>query len=88
MRMEAVERYQRDPVFHQMVDMMRAMLENSPEITPTELREAVMMAASTHEMTHVKPILLSREEYERYIDMKEAYGTKPKVWLSDIEREL
>ncbi len=45
--MTAKERYREDPVFHAIVDMLRRELRRS-EFTPTELREAVILAASDH----------------------------------------
>lgn len=62
MRIPVHERYREDPQFHMLVDMLRSWIIQNPEITPTELREAVMLAASIHEMTYVKPLLITREE--------------------------
>lgn len=39
------ERYQRDPMFRQLVDYMRVMVERA-QYTPTELREAAILAAT------------------------------------------
>ena len=49
-RMSAEERYLHDPVFHKIVDMCESFLAERPDITPTELREAVMLAAVRTEM--------------------------------------
>jgi hypothetical protein len=43
------ERYDRDPQFHLLVDSLEALLHRA-DTTPTELREAVMLAAAHHEM--------------------------------------
>jgi hypothetical protein len=60
------ERYQNDPVFHQLVDLLLSMLyENDSKLwTPTELREAVMLAAMMYEQTHIRPLMIDkRGEY-------------------------
>ena len=45
-RMDVVDRVQRDPAFRALVQMLTAYLIDHPDFTPTELREAAMMAAS------------------------------------------
>jgi hypothetical protein len=40
------DRFEHDPVFKSLVDMLSAFLMNHPDITPTELREAAMCAAT------------------------------------------
>ena len=47
-RLPADERYQRDPVFRALVDTMVYTITRS-NYTPTELREAAMLAAVIHE---------------------------------------
>jgi len=42
------ERYQNDPEFHTLVDTIFMTIERC-QYTPTELREAVMLAAIMHE---------------------------------------
>lgn len=68
MRLGVSERYQHDVVFRGLVDVMRSMLENSPEITPTELREAVMLAASMHEFYNIRPLIIKKDDYCRPSD--------------------
>lgn len=55
------ERYQNDPVFRQLVEVLRHYLEENAcrQYTPTELREAVMLAASMYEFTHIRPIVMT-----------------------------
>jgi hypothetical protein len=59
------DRYQRDPVFHALVDLLSSMLEENAmhQWTPTELREAVMLAACMYEYRHVRPLVLDIEGY-------------------------
>ena len=45
-RMDVVDRAERDPAFKALVQMLTAWLIDHPDYTPTELREAAMMAAS------------------------------------------
>ncbi len=66
MRMHSEERYQNDPSFRNIVDTIRAFLANTPDITPTELREAVALAASLHEMEHIRPLIMDRHGTIKY----------------------
>ena len=45
-RMDVVDRAERDPAFKALVQMLTAWLIDHSDYTPTELREAAMMAAS------------------------------------------
>ena len=45
-RMDVVDRAEQDPAFKALVQMLTAWLIAHPDYTPTELREAAMMAAS------------------------------------------
>lgn len=54
------ERYHNDPVFHQLVDMIRAVIEDGTT-TPTEIREAAMLAQIMYEETHVRPMIFTRD---------------------------
>ena len=63
MRLRAHDRYQNDAVFARIVDTLRIMLETEDEyagrqFTPTEMREAAMLACELYEYQHVRPILL------------------------------
>lgn len=44
-RMSVHERFDNDPLFHSLVDVLTAFLMEHPDYTPTELREAAMVAA-------------------------------------------
>ena len=50
MTMLPEERYQRDPQFHQLVDILTGCIRRA-EFTPTELREAVILAAIKYEQS-------------------------------------
>lgn len=45
-RMDVLDRAERDPAFKGLVHLLTAWLLDHPDYTPTELREAAMMAAS------------------------------------------
>ena len=49
-RMDVMDRVEHDPQFKALVEMMTAWLMSHPEFTPTELREAVMCAATNVEL--------------------------------------
>ena len=53
--MNPEESYKYDATFHSVVDLMRAHL-SVYEITPSELRQAAMLAATMHESQRVKPL--------------------------------
>lgn len=59
------ERYTRDPVFRNLVDMLEVMLEQdgSRTWTPTELREAVILAACRYEYRRIRPIVVNGHLY-------------------------
>lgn len=44
------ERYHRDPAFHRMVDLFVSLIDKA-EFTPTEIREAAMLAQIKYEET-------------------------------------
>lgn len=57
-----IERYQNDPVFAQMVDVMRCWIEQL-KTTPTEVREAAMLAQILYEERKpARPISFSAKD--------------------------
>jgi hypothetical protein len=55
-RLPAADRYSRDPAFRSLVDAMYGVIRRG-EMTPTEVREAAILATTKYEMLHVKPLL-------------------------------
>lgn len=55
-RLPAADRYMGDVVFKTLVDAMYGIIRRG-EMTPTEVREAAMLAATMYETRHVNPIL-------------------------------
>ena len=54
-RLPASERYQRDPVFRALVDAMVYHVRKG-EFTPTELREASILAATIYDTRPMRPL--------------------------------
>ena len=69
-RLEPRERYHRDPMFHSFVDLCRYHLVQCT-YTPTELREAVILACILHEEhTPPKAILMKSDGSIEFLDPK------------------
>ena len=62
MRLPAEERYRSDKTFSYIVDTLYFLLcQNDAQgiqFTPTELREAAMLAAEKYEYTHIRPMFI------------------------------
>lgn len=63
------EKYQNDPHYHHLVDMLEGLIEQAL-FTPSELREACLLASINYEMRHVKnfQIDLSTEEAMKILE--------------------
>lgn len=55
------ERYYHDPMFHRLVDMMHNEIINA-RYTPSELREAAMLAAIHYESHTIRHNLFMKQE--------------------------
>ncbi len=53
-RMDVQDRFQHDPQFKALVDSLTHWLMSNPSCTPTELREAAMLAAHRVDMMTIK----------------------------------
>lgn len=51
--MTAQERYRNDPLFHALVDTIYGAIVRL-ELTPTEVRDAAMLAAIMYDMNHMR----------------------------------
>lgn len=60
------DRYMNDPVFHALVSQFSALLETSPGITPSDIREAALYASVRYEATHIRPIVIHHGDYFAY----------------------
>lgn len=61
--MTAQDRYLHDPVFHTLVDTIYMAIDKL-QYTPTEIRDAAMLAALHWEMRHVRPVRVTVKERE------------------------
>lgn len=59
-RMDVRDRFENDPAFKGLVDMLTAWLLHNPNYTPTELREAAMFAATKVEMMTIREFKMDR----------------------------
>lgn len=55
------DRYANDPHFHTLVDAMQAHIL-AGQFTPTEIREAALLAQIIYEETHIRPTFFTREQ--------------------------
>lgn len=62
--MKMHERYHEDPVFRALVDLIGCELERG-QYTPTEIREAAMLAQLMHEERHPRPTIFTKEQILR-----------------------
>ena len=63
-RMDVWDRAERDPQFRALVGMLTAWMMQNTEVTPTELREAAMCAASNVELYTMKRQVMFTSEGE------------------------
>ena len=56
------DRYRVDPVFKSLVNVLCSMLERdgSRLFTPTEVREAAILATCMYENIHIRPLVMMR----------------------------
>lgn len=60
--MQPSDRYKCDPVFKNLVDMLQHYLgSNQGTFTPTELREAVLLATTLYENRVIRPLIFNPE---------------------------
>lgn len=55
-------RYSHDPAFKQLVDIMHHFIQKA-EFTPTEMREAALLACIHYESYQVRRIYLDRDQF-------------------------
>lgn len=66
---DAADRYRRDRHFTAIVDYMVAFLRQY-SLTPVELREAAMLAASIHESQTIRPLFIPLRSLEARVPMR------------------
>jgi len=66
--MTAEERYTRDPEFHALVSQLYQLISGA-RFTPTELREALILALTQYEWEHPRPLALGGDEARKYMSL-------------------
>lgn len=75
-RPSARERYQTDPQFHQLIDMMTAAIERC-DFTPSEMREAALLASIQYEELHIRTRYVVRPELEEALAVVHRLNSEP-----------
>lgn len=70
------EKYMNDPEYHQLVDMLENFIERA-QFTPSELREASVLACINYEMRHVREVTIDPHAAEAFRILDE-FTTKPR----------
>jgi len=55
------DRYHQDAAFQHLVDMMRYVIDRG-EFTPTEIREAAMLAQIMYEELNPRPVVFTKDD--------------------------
>ena len=59
------EKYMNDPEYHQLVNMLESFIERA-RFTPSELREAAVLASINYEMRHVRDFAIDPRTNEAF----------------------
>jgi len=59
------EKYMNDPEYHQLVDMLESFIDRA-RFTPSELREAAVLASINYEMRHVRDFVIDPRTNEAF----------------------
>lgn len=70
--MSATQRYRDDAAFRQLVDLLYSQIDNA-QFSPTEIREAAMLAHILYEERRLKPMMFADPEMLREIRDKERW---------------
>jgi hypothetical protein len=71
------DRFYRDPQFNGLVKMLESFIQTH-RYSPSELREAVMLAATRYELRNYRSqFVLSRDAGERFLERTEPERVKP-----------
>ncbi len=71
------EKYMNDPEYHQLVQMLESFIERA-QFTPSELREAAMLASINYEMRHVRQYTIDPRTEEAFRVLDEFTTRKPR----------
>ena len=59
------EKYMNDPEYHQLVDMLESFIDRA-RFTPSELREAAVLASINYEMRHGRDFVIDPRTNEAF----------------------
>lgn len=71
------EKYMNDPEYHRLVDMLEQFVD-SARFTPSELREASVLACINYEMRHVRDMTIDPRTEEAFRVLDEFTCRKPR----------
>lgn len=71
------EKYMNDPEYHQLVRMLEDFIERA-QFTPSELREAAVLASINYEMRHVRNVTIDPRTQEAFRILDEFTTRKPR----------
>lgn len=71
------EKYMNDPDYHRLVDMLEQFVE-SAQFSPSELREASVLACINYEMRHVREITIDPRTESAFRVLDEFVQRKPR----------
>lgn len=69
------EKYTNDPLYYQLVNMLELFIEKA-EFTPSELREAAVLACIRYEQRHFCSVVIDKKIEEAF-DVLEGYARTP-----------
>jgi hypothetical protein len=71
------DRYKDDPVFRQLVDVIQMVLHDAV-MTPTEVREAAVLACCQYEMLTIRPMLIPVRDLDSDVTNRQISPRWPK----------
>ena len=71
------EKYMNDPEYHQLVSMLEDFIERA-QFTPSELREAAVLASINYEMRRVRNVTIDQMTQEAFRILDEFTIRKPR----------
>ncbi len=71
------EKYMNDPDYHRLVDMLEQFVERA-QFSPSELREASVLACINYEMRHVREITIDPRTESAFRVLDEFVQRKPR----------
>lgn len=71
------EKYMNDPEYHQLVDMLESFIDLA-RFTPSELREAAVLASINYEMRHVRDFVIDPKTHEAFRILDDFASRRPR----------